>query len=110
LTKQVVDKFSSASRKRGSDEDLILIDRPVGSAKVVGRFPFKKIIILVIDTVLTLPTGVSDILCKPLIESTPNGFIKFGGALQKTDLLDKVDNGRKITVSLSSQTQLGVAF
>jgi hypothetical protein len=89
---------------------LILVGRTVGSAKVVGRFTFKKIIILIIDTLLTLPTGVSDILCKPLIESTPNGFPKFGGALQKTDLLDKVDNGRKITVSLGSRTQLGVAF
>jgi hypothetical protein len=110
LKNQVVDKLSTGNRKRGSDEDLILVDRPVGSAKVVGRSTFKKIIILIIDTLLTLPTSISDILCKPLIDSAPNGFTKFGGALQKTGLLDKVDNGRKITVSLGSRTQLGVAF
>jgi len=59
---------------------------------------FKKIIILIIDTVLTLPTTVSDLLCKSLLDTTPNGFTKFGGGLQKADLLDKVDNGRQITI------------
>jgi hypothetical protein len=106
----VVDKFPAGSRKRGSDEDLILIDRPVGSAKVVGRSIFKEMTILMTDTVLTMPTSVSDVLGKPLIEGAPNGFPKFGGALQKTDLLGKVDNGRKLTVSLGSRIQLGVAF
>ncbi|KAG9074404.1 hypothetical protein FRC06_010720 [Ceratobasidium sp. 370] len=93
---QIVDQFPSTSRKRNNP--LILIDRPVGSATVVSRSSFKNIIILVVDTLFTLPTKVSDLLSKPLISSTPNGFVKFGGGLQKAGLLDTVDNGFKSTV------------
>ncbi|KAG9075021.1 hypothetical protein FRC06_010321, partial [Ceratobasidium sp. 370] len=95
---QIVDQFSSATKKRWNESPLILIDRPVGSATVVSRSKFKNIIILVIDTVLTLPKKVSDLLCKPLISSAPYGFTKFGGGLQKAGLLDEVDNGYKSTV------------
>ncbi|KAG9075013.1 hypothetical protein FRC06_010325, partial [Ceratobasidium sp. 370] len=52
---QIVDQFSSTTKKRWNEGPLILIDRPVGSATVVSRSKFKNIIILVIDTVLTLP-------------------------------------------------------
>ncbi|KAG9124694.1 hypothetical protein FRC07_010600 [Ceratobasidium sp. 392] len=94
---QVVDKYST-SRKRWNNEPLILIDRAIGSAKVVGRFTFKKIIILIIDTVLTIPTRISDLLCKPLVDSAPDGFVKFGGGLQKVGLLDEVENAPRTTI------------
>ncbi|KAG8724158.1 hypothetical protein FRC09_000052 [Ceratobasidium sp. 395] len=96
---QIIDQFfSTGSRKRWLNDRVVLVDRTVGSAKVVGRFTFKKIIILVIDTVLTLPAKISDILSKPLIDSTPSGFAKFGGGLQQTGLLDEVEDRDKITV------------
>ncbi|KAG8776981.1 hypothetical protein FRC12_000602 [Ceratobasidium sp. 428] len=106
---QIIDQFfSTGSRKRWLNDRVILVDRTVGSVKVVGRFTFKKIIILVIDTVLTLPEKISDILSKPLIDSTPNGFAKFGGGLQQTGLLDEVDDHDKITVCLLSLAQWSV--
>ncbi|CCO32647.1 hypothetical protein BN14_06710 [Rhizoctonia solani AG-1 IB] len=76
---QVIDRFSSdESWKRWTNTPLILIDRAVGSAKVVNRFNFKNIIVLIIDKVLSLPAKISDLLCKPLIKSAPNGLVKFG--------------------------------
>ncbi|KAG9079687.1 hypothetical protein FRC06_007584 [Ceratobasidium sp. 370] len=95
---QIIDQFSSTSKKRWSDNPLIIIDRPVHSATVVSRSKFKNIVILVIDTVLTLPRTVSDLLCKPLISDASKGFTKFGTALRKAGLLETVDNGYKSTV------------
>ncbi|KAG8691750.1 hypothetical protein FRC08_010096 [Ceratobasidium sp. 394] len=95
---QIIDQFSSTANKRWNNSPQIIIDRPVNSAKVTSRSSFKNIIILTIDTVLTLPRKVSDLLCKPLVSSAPHGFTKFGGALQKAGLLDYVDNGFKSTV------------
>ncbi|KAG9125839.1 hypothetical protein FRC07_006012 [Ceratobasidium sp. 392] len=95
---QVIDKFSTGNQKRWNNEPVILIDRAVGSAKVVGRTVFKKIVILIIDAVLTLPTKISDLLCKQLVSNAPKGFVRFGGGLQKTGLLDLVDNAPRATV------------
>ncbi|CAE6531264.1 unnamed protein product [Rhizoctonia solani] len=108
---QVIDQFfTPSSWKRWSNDPLIFIDRAVGNAKVLGRFTFQKIIVLIVDTVLTLPTAVSDLLCKPLISSAPNGFLKFKEALEKTGLLDLVDTKDKLTASFSSRILLGVEF
>ncbi|KAG9084706.1 hypothetical protein FRC06_003936 [Ceratobasidium sp. 370] len=93
---QIIDQFASTSKKRWNDDPLIIIDRPVHSATVVSRSTFKNIVILVIDTFLTLPRMVSDLLCKPLVSGA--SFTKFGGALQKAGLLDTVDYGFKSTV------------
>ncbi|KAG8728161.1 hypothetical protein FRC11_011672, partial [Ceratobasidium sp. 423] len=95
--------------KHFNTSDFTRRDAPyqtLGDAKVVGRFTFQKIIVLIVDTVLTLPTMVSDLLCKPLIKSAPNGFIKFKEALEKTGLLDLVETKDKLTASLSSQISL----
>ncbi|KAH7305110.1 FAS1 domain-containing protein [Rhizoctonia solani] len=95
---QVVDKLThSASRKRWND-DTILVDRPIGTARVVRRFSFKKLVILIIDTLLTLPPKVSELLCKPLIKDTPNGFKKTLEALEKTDLVNLVNTKDAITI------------
>lgn len=56
------------------------------------------------DLVLATPTKVDDILCKPLVDSAPNGFAKLGQALYKTDLMDTVNTGGKVTVSFGSST------
>ncbi|CAE6442232.1 unnamed protein product [Rhizoctonia solani] len=97
---QVIDRFSSdESWKRWTNTPLILIDRAVGSAKVVNRFNFKNIIVLIIDKVLSLPAKISDLLCKPLIKSAPNGLVKFGDALKKAGLSDLIDDrGERITL------------
>ncbi|QRV81745.1 Fasciclin domain-containing protein [Ceratobasidium sp. AG-Ba] len=89
-------QFVSGQRKRW--DPVIYVDRPVDSAKVVQRFKFKNVFVLVVNRLLTLPTTVSDVLCKALIPSTPNGFVKFGGGLQRVGLLDTVDNARGITI------------
>ncbi|CAE6488350.1 unnamed protein product [Rhizoctonia solani] len=95
---QVIDKLSHpASRKRWND-DTILVDRPVGLAKVVRRLSFRKLVVLAVDAVLTLPPKVSELLCKPLIKDAPNGFKKTLEALEKTELLDLVDTKDEITV------------
>ncbi|KAG8690339.1 hypothetical protein FRC11_012287 [Ceratobasidium sp. 423] len=86
--------------KRWYNSVLIQIERTVGTAKVVDRFTFGRIVILIIDTVLTLPTKVSDVLCKPLIATAPNGFTKFVEALRMTGLLDNVEGGQELTASL----------
>ncbi|KAG9074545.1 hypothetical protein FRC06_010612 [Ceratobasidium sp. 370] len=95
---QIVDQLSSSSKKRGNDGPLIVIDRPVGSAMVIDRAKYQNIDILVVDRLFTLPTTVSDLLCKPLVSSAPNGFVKFGKCLQNAGLLDDVDGGFKSTV------------
>ncbi|KAG8700941.1 hypothetical protein FRC12_008833 [Ceratobasidium sp. 428] len=89
-------QFVTGQRKRW--DPVTYVDRPVNSAKVVKKFSVKNVIVLVVDTLLTLPGTVSDLLCKPLIPSTPDGFVKFGGALQKAGLLDTIDNGNRITI------------
>ncbi|CAE6488358.1 unnamed protein product [Rhizoctonia solani] len=94
---QVIDKLTSNRRKRWNDE-TILVDLPVGTAKVVDRFSLKNIIVLIIDTALSLPGKVSDLLCKPLIKSAPNGLTKFGEALKKVGLSDLVDTKDAITI------------
>ncbi|KAJ1299457.1 hypothetical protein OPQ81_009121 [Rhizoctonia solani] len=96
---QVIDQFFTFdSWKRWVNDRLILVDRAVGNAKVVGRFTFRGIIVLIIDTVLTLPERVSELLSKPLIKLAPNGFVKFGEALKKANLLDLVDKRDEITI------------
>jgi len=93
---QIVDQLSTTSKRNNGP--LIVIDRPTDSATVVNRASYENIEILVTDRVFKLPTTVSDLLCKPLISSTPNGFVKFGGGLQKAGLLDTVDKGFRSTV------------
>ncbi|CAE6459255.1 unnamed protein product [Rhizoctonia solani] len=96
---QVIDQFVTDSGRKRTNDRLILIDRAVGNAKVIRRFNFKQIVVLIIDTVLTLLAKVSDLLYKPLIKSAPNGLVKFRGALQKAGLLDTVDTqGGRITL------------
>ncbi|KAG8709705.1 hypothetical protein FRC08_018146 [Ceratobasidium sp. 394] len=96
---QIIDQFSSTSKKRWDNKGpTIIIDRPQDSATVVSRSSYKNIVILVIKVILALPPKVSDLLCKPLVSSAPNGFTEFGGALQRAGLLDYVDNGFKSTV------------
>ncbi|KAH7337876.1 FAS1 domain-containing protein [Rhizoctonia solani] len=95
---QVVDKLAPKGSRKRWNEETILIDRAVGTAKVVDRFSFKKLVILIIDTVLTLPEKVSELLCKPLIKSAPNGLTKFGEALKKVGLADMVDTKDAITI------------
>ncbi|KAJ1299459.1 hypothetical protein OPQ81_009123 [Rhizoctonia solani] len=105
---QVVDKFNNDELwKRWTNHPLILIDRAVGSAKVVNRFTFKKIIVLIIDTVLTLPARVSELLCKPLINDAPNGFTKAAEALNKTGLIDLVDTRDALTAFVPVDESLG---
>ncbi|KAG9094509.1 hypothetical protein FS749_012329 [Ceratobasidium sp. UAMH 11750] len=95
---QIIDQISSSSKKRWNDGPLYIVDRPVGSALVLKRASYKNVVIMVIDRLLTKPTTVSDLLCKPLVSSAPYGFTKFGGGLQKAGLLDYVDQGFKSTV------------
>ncbi|CAE6416117.1 unnamed protein product [Rhizoctonia solani] len=96
---QVIDQFfSPAGWKRWFEDRIIFVDRPVGNAKVVDRFTFKNIIILIIDDVLTLPVKVSELLCKPLIKYAPDGFPKFKAALEKAGVLDLVDTKDKLTI------------
>ncbi|CCO37519.1 hypothetical protein BN14_11675 [Rhizoctonia solani AG-1 IB] len=100
---QVIDQLTNDEGwKRSSKgrDPLILIDRAVGSAKVIDRFSFRNIAVLVIDAVLSLPGRISDLLCKPLIKSAPNGLVKFNAALKKAGLLDLVDDrGGRITTN-----------
>ncbi|CEL58771.1 hypothetical protein RSOLAG1IB_08817 [Rhizoctonia solani AG-1 IB] len=79
---QVIDQLTNDEGwKRSSNgrDPLILIDRAVGSAKVIDRFSFRNIV--------------------PLIKSAPNGLVKFSAALKKAGLLDLVDDrGGRITL------------
>ncbi|CUA77861.1 hypothetical protein RSOLAG22IIIB_06834 [Rhizoctonia solani] len=97
--------FTPGSRKRWSSS--VRIGQALGTAKVVKRLAYKKIIILVIDTVLSLPGGVSDLLCKPLINGAPGGFTKFSGALKKAGLLDEVENGNQVTAFIPVDDSFG---
>ncbi|EUC56417.1 fasciclin domain protein [Rhizoctonia solani AG-3 Rhs1AP] len=104
---QTVDQtFAPNSRKRWSSSS-IQIGQAVGTAKFVKRITYKKIIILVIDTLLSLPGGVSDLLCKPLINGAPDGFSKFSAALKKADLLDEVENGKQVTIFVPIDDSFG---
>ncbi|KAL5639495.1 hypothetical protein ACGC1H_006211 [Rhizoctonia solani] len=94
---QVIDRFQSF-RKRWEAFDLILVDRPVGDAKVVDRFCFKNLVILIIDAVLALPPKISELLCMPILKTAPKGLLRFGEALKKAGLQDLVDNKDAITI------------
>ncbi|KDN33721.1 hypothetical protein RSAG8_13190, partial [Rhizoctonia solani AG-8 WAC10335] len=94
---QIIDRFRSFW-KRWENDDLILIDRPVGAAKVVDRFSFKNLVILIIDTVLTLPPRVSELLRMPILKTAPKGLMRFGEALKKAGLQDLVDTKDAITI------------
>lgn len=93
--------FGSSGQKRWANE-TILIRRTVGSATVLSKAQYKDLTILPIDAVLTLPTKVDDVLCKPLVSSAPNGFTKLGPALYETGLMDSVNTNYRVTVSLAS--------
>ncbi|QRV91844.1 Fasciclin domain-containing protein [Ceratobasidium sp. AG-Ba] len=93
---QQVTQFVAGGLKRWSP--IITVDRSVGVANVEKQFSFKNIIFLVIDVLLTIPTSPSDLLCKPLVDAAQNGFTKFGGSLQKADLLETVDDSSRVTV------------
>ncbi|CAE6537560.1 unnamed protein product [Rhizoctonia solani] len=94
---QVIDRFRSFW-KRWEEFDLILVDRPVGDVKVVDRFNFKNLVILIIDEVLALPPKISELLCLPLLKTAPKGLLRFGEALKKAGLQDLVDNKDAITI------------
>jgi uncharacterized surface protein with fasciclin (FAS1) repeats len=94
----IVDQFVAPEKKRWNEKRTVLIDQPIGDGKVVDRFTFKNIIVLIIDAVLKLPKVVSDLLCLPLIRDAPNGFQEFKHALEKKGLLDLVDNKDKLTM------------
>ncbi|KAG8692270.1 hypothetical protein FRC09_011340, partial [Ceratobasidium sp. 395] len=94
---QVIDRQFSSSRKRWSD-DSIFINQAVGSANVKKIYQYKSCKVFVIDLFNKLPTTISDLLCKPLIDTTPDGFVKFGGGLQKAGLLDRVDEYKERTI------------
>ncbi|KAF8749848.1 hypothetical protein RHS01_09783 [Rhizoctonia solani] len=83
--KYVIDQFSnndSDSWKRWSNDPLISLTAQSG-----------------VQSVLSLPGKVSDLLCKPLIKNAPEGFVKFGSALQKAGLLNSLDNrGARLTL------------
>ncbi|KAJ1300017.1 hypothetical protein OPQ81_011851 [Rhizoctonia solani] len=104
---QVIDSGPSPGTRKRTSGTLIEIDRAVGSAKVVDRFEYKNIIVLVIDTILSLPGKVSDLLCKPLIKDAPDGFSKFAGGLQKVGLLDDVNEGKLLTAFVPVDESLG---
>ncbi|QRV96193.1 Fasciclin domain-containing protein [Ceratobasidium sp. AG-Ba] len=93
---QQVTRFVAGNLKRWPP--IFTVDRSVGVANVEKQFSFKSVVVLVIDGVLSLPTTVSDLLCKPLVVAAPNGFAKFLGSLQKVGLLEAVDGGKRLTV------------
>ncbi|CAE7146456.1 unnamed protein product [Rhizoctonia solani] len=93
---QIIDQFKSYWKRW--TEDLILIDRPVGDAKVVKRFSFKKLKVLVIDAVLTLPPKVSKLLCSPILKTAPKGLTKFAEALKKAGLDYVLDDKDELTL------------
>ncbi|CAE6405356.1 unnamed protein product [Rhizoctonia solani] len=90
---QIVDRYYDSS----TNEHSVVIDRPVGNAKIGDKFCYKNLVILTTDTILTTPPLVSELLSQPLTESAPNGFSKFLDALQRTQLADTMDNKDRLT-------------
>ncbi|KAG8713808.1 hypothetical protein FRC11_010914 [Ceratobasidium sp. 423] len=95
---QVIDQFSTNEWKRWFANRETFIDRAVGDARVVGRFTFQNIIVLIIDTVLSLPSEVTELLDKPLIKRAPNGLTKFREALERAGLEGLVDTRDELTM------------
>ncbi|KAG8794275.1 hypothetical protein FRC12_025094 [Ceratobasidium sp. 428] len=93
---QFIDQSAIGMRKRW--DPVLKVQRAEGVANVKEKLVFKNIHILVIDKFLTLPAKVSENLCKSLLSSAPNGFVKLGQLLQKADLMDRVDTGKRITI------------
>ncbi|KAF8600168.1 FAS1 domain-containing protein [Ceratobasidium sp. AG-I] len=94
---QVVDTLVDANWKRWNDETII-IRGTITNATVLSKTKYRDVTILPIDIVPTLPTTVEDVLCKPLVQEAPYGFTKLGAALQKTGLLDTVNDASRITL------------
>jgi hypothetical protein len=88
---QVVTQTFNLGRKRMTASEIV-VDLPVGNGKVTGRFTYKNLIILIIDTLLALPPKGSNLLSQPLIDSAPNGFPKFSEGLKKTGLSEKLES------------------
>ncbi|KAG8711121.1 hypothetical protein FRC11_003570 [Ceratobasidium sp. 423] len=96
--RKVIDQFfTPGGWTRWSNDPLVLIDHAIGNAKVVRRFTFKKLIVLIIDTAHIADGDIRPALQAP-IRSAPNGFVKFKEALEKIDLLDLVGTKDKCTL------------
>ncbi|KAF8598288.1 FAS1 domain-containing protein [Ceratobasidium sp. AG-I] len=95
---QVVDTVSDINWKRWNNDTTIFIRRTIGSAKVLSQTKYRDVDIAEIDTLLTLPTKIDDVLCKPLVDAAPNGFTKLGPALYQTGLMDTVSCGKSVTL------------
>jgi hypothetical protein len=94
--------YRSIHHQQSQAREFVDLRQPCcGRRQVLEQLAFKNVDIFVLYTVLTIPTSVSDLLCKPLIAKTTSGFVKFGGSLQKAGLLDTVDNGNRTTVRIT---------
>lgn len=93
---QIIDTITEDSRKRWAPQ--IFIRQTLTSATVTDQTSYKNIKIYTINNLPLLPTRVDDVLCKPLVESAPNGFPELGQALYKTGLMDIVNYAYAITL------------
>lgn len=80
------------------DGSSVLVRRTTGNATVTTSTTYQNLVVHVIDTVLTPPTDLKDVLSSSLTSRSPGGFAQLGGALQKVNLLDQLNNGASTTV------------
>ncbi|CAE6440144.1 unnamed protein product [Rhizoctonia solani] len=92
-----VDQFYDLQSTKRNNDRLILIGRPVGNSRVIDRFSYKQIIVLIIDELTELPGTSANLLSQPLIQSAPNGLSKFAKALERTGLDKEFNNGDRLT-------------
>jgi len=80
------------------DGNGVVVRRTTGNATVTSSFTYQNLIVHVVDIVLTPPGDLKAALSSSLVGRAPNGFVQFGGSLQKVGLLDRVNDGASTTV------------
>ncbi|KAF8596867.1 FAS1 domain-containing protein [Ceratobasidium sp. AG-I] len=80
------------------DGSSVLVRRTTGNATVTTSTTYQNLVIHVVDTVLTPPGDLKAVLSSSLVSRAPNGFAQLGGALQKVNLLDGLNDGASTTV------------
>ncbi|KAF8597597.1 Fasciclin-domain-containing protein [Ceratobasidium sp. AG-I] len=95
---QVVDTVASGNWKRSNNGTTLFIRSTTSSATLKAGITYKDLTIFPMDLVLATPTKVDDILCKPLVDSAPNGFTKLGTGLYQTGLMNTVNDGNGVTL------------
>ncbi|KAG9122763.1 hypothetical protein FRC07_000719 [Ceratobasidium sp. 392] len=81
-----------------ADRNGIVVRRTTGNATVTNSTTYQNLIIHPVDAILTPPGDLKAALSSNLVTRAPGGFTQLGSSLQKTGILDSVNDQVSTTV------------